>query len=134
MKAVFADSFYFLALLNADDEAHQAAAAFAGDPGTRFVTTAWILTEVADGLAKSLARTIFADLLRDLDTDPQAELISADPDLWRRGCELYAQRTDKKWSLTDWISFVVMADNGIVDALTADHHFAQAGFNPILKA
>lgn len=46
---------------------------------------------------------------------------------------LYEERTDKDWSLTDCISFVLMEQNGIQDALTADHHFEQAGFNVLLK-
>jgi uncharacterized protein len=47
--------------------------------------------------------------------------------------DLYRDRPDKAWSLTDCISFVVMADKGIRDALTADHHFEQAGFVALLK-
>jgi predicted nucleic acid-binding protein len=42
-------------------------------------------------------------------------------------------RPDKEWPLTDCISFVVMRRYDIVDALTADHHFEQAGFNLLLK-
>jgi predicted nucleic acid-binding protein len=54
-------------------------------------------------------------------------------DLWLRGLELYADRLDKEWSLTDCTSFVVMTDRKITDALTADHHFEQIGFNALLK-
>ncbi len=42
-------------------------------------------------------------------------------------------RPDKDWSLTDCISFVVMEEHGITDALTGDHHFEQAGFRALLK-
>ena len=49
------------------------------------------------------------------------------------GLALYANRTDKDWSLTDCISFVVMNERGITDALTGDHHFEQAGFAALLK-
>ena len=63
----------------------------------------------------------------------QCELIKASDDLWRAGIDLYQRRPDKGWSLTDCISFVVMERLKITDALTADHHFEQAGFNALLK-
>jgi predicted nucleic acid-binding protein len=47
--------------------------------------------------------------------------------------QLYRSRHDKEWSLTDCVSFVVMQDEGISDALTGDKHFEQAGFNALLK-
>jgi hypothetical protein len=49
-----------------------------------------------------------------------------------RGVKLFSQRPDKDWSLTDCISFVVMQDHSIQEALTTDHHFEQAGFLPLL--
>ncbi len=54
--------------------------------------------------------------------------------LYRRGLDLYAQRADKGWSLTDCISFVVMAEEGLREALTGDRHFAQAGYVPLFAA
>ena len=48
-----------------------------------------------------------------------------------RGKELYGDRPDKSWSLTDCISFVVMTERGISDALTGDHHFVQARFRAL---
>ena len=47
--------------------------------------------------------------------------------------DLYDSRNDKQWSLTDCISFVVMQDYEITDALTGDHHFEQAGFRALLR-
>ena len=46
---------------------------------------------------------------------------------------LFAKRPDKEWSLTDCISFIVMQEYGLTEALTADHHFEQAGFTILLK-
>jgi hypothetical protein len=61
-------------------------------------------------------------------------VIIAPEDNWfTAGIELYTSRPDKDWSLTDCISFVVMQDRGITDALTGDHHFEQAGFRALLK-
>jgi len=53
--------------------------------------------------------------------------------LWNLGLELFTQRPDKSWSLTDCISFVVMQQHKVEDALTGDRHFEQAGFNALLK-
>jgi predicted nucleic acid-binding protein len=47
--------------------------------------------------------------------------------------KLHEQRADKAWSLTDCVSFIVMADGGMQRALTHDHHFEQAGFEALLR-
>ena len=64
---------------------------------------------------------------------PQNELIVASDGLFRKGMELYNSRSDKDWSLTDCLSFVVMQEHGLNEALTADHHFEQAGFKALLS-
>lgn len=133
MPALFADTFYFLALLNSADASHEAAAAFTGSPSATIVTTAWVLTELADGLATTSGRSVFPSFLADLESAPNVRVIGPGAALWRKGVELYSRRPDKGWSLTDCISFVVMGDMGIGDALTADHHFEQAGFRALLK-
>ena len=46
---------------------------------------------------------------------------------------LFRSRPDKEWGLTDCVSFVVMKERGLTEALTADHHFEQAGFSILLK-
>jgi len=63
---------------------------------------------------------------------PDVEVVRTAPDLWARGWALYRQRPDKGWGLTDCLSFVVMNDMGLQDALTADDHFRQAGFRAVL--
>ena len=57
---------------------------------------------------------------------------AVEPALWEGGWELYRNRPDKAWSLTDCISFLVMQQGGLTDALTADEHFRQAGFRAVL--
>jgi len=56
MKSVFADTFYFLALLNERDPAHQRAAAASRIPGLTLVTTEFVLLELADALCKPRER------------------------------------------------------------------------------
>jgi predicted nucleic acid-binding protein len=60
-------------------------------------------------------------------------IVGASETLFERGVELYSKRLDKNWSLTDCISFVVMQDLGITEALTGDQHFEQAGFRALFK-
>ena len=61
------------------------------------------------------------------------EIVPATSRDFQRGLELFAARQDKRWSLTDCISFVVMQDCGLTEMLTADRHFEQAGFSILLK-
>ncbi len=133
MKAVFADAFYFVALLNRADQHHSKAAAAARDLRNNLVTTEWVLAEVADALAASASRRLVASFIRDLSQDPKVKIVPATTDLFRRGLRLYEKRPDKQWSLTDCISFVTMQDEGIADALTGDEHFVQAGFEALLR-
>lgn len=55
-------------------------------------------------------------------------------DLIERAFALYRARPDKEWGLTDCVSFVVMNDGGLTEALTSDEHFRQAGFNALLHS
>ena len=128
----FADTFYFLALLNRNDTAHAAAMAVNAEPGP-FLTTEWVLTELADAMASRMKREGFVELYELLRSAPDMEIVPSSANLFARGIELYAARPDKDWSLTDCISFGVMKDRGITDALTGDHHFEQAGFGALLK-
>ena len=133
MTPIFADTFYYLALLSQDDAAHGAAVELSRKLRCPIVTTAWVMTEVADGLAKTSRRKLFADLLRQLRSDPHVVVTEMGRELFDRGVDLYSNRADKEWSLTDCISFVVMDDHRLSEVLTADHHFVQAGFKILLK-
>ena len=134
MKAVFADSFYYFALVNASDPAHGKATAFSASYSGRTVTTGWVLTELADGWARPVSRRlIFLQMLADLRANPDTEIVSTTDQLFHDGLDLYDQRPDKEWSLTDCISFGVMTARGLSEALTVDHHFEQAGFRAVFK-
>jgi len=61
------------------------------------------------------------------------KVVPASSELFRRGCQLHAQRQDKEWSLTDCTSFVVMKERAVEGALTSDHHFEQAGFRLLMQ-
>jgi uncharacterized protein len=132
-QAVFADTFYYLALVNPRDAAHERAVAVGNRISGSVLTSAWVIQELADGLAAPPARSGFLRLLAALESDRHTTIVGPTEELWKRGVHLYRSRPDKGWSLTDCISFEIMQDNGITDALTGDHHFAQAGFKALLK-
>lgn len=132
MNFRFADSFFYLSLWNRYDACHERAKSVAGSHRGGTVTTAWVLTEVADALSHRRDRGGAVRFIETLRADPDCRIVPASQELFERGWELYVERQDKDWSLTDCISFVVMHDEGITEALTADHHFEQAGFAILL--
>ena len=133
MRTVFADSFYFFALLNDRDPAHEKAVAFLQSYRGRMVTTGWILTESGDGLANPANRPAFLATLDTLQADPNITVVECGEELLEAGIDLFRQRPDKYWSLTDCLSFVVMQKEGVTEALTGDKHFEQAGFVALLQ-
>ena len=130
---VFGDAAYFIALLSTRDRWHARAIAVNRQSPGPLITTEWVLTEVGDAFSQPGARQKFSRLLELLKEQPDVEIVAATSDLFRRGTDFYSARPDKEWSLTDCISFVVMNELGITDALTNDHHFEQAGFRILLK-
>jgi predicted nucleic acid-binding protein len=133
MKAIFGDTYYFLAVGNERDEGHQRAVQYAASYKGPIITTEWVLTEVADALASPAQREQFLNLLELIYDDSNWKVVAASHELFDRGISLFSQRPDKEWSLTDCISFVVMKEHGLTETLTADHHFEQAGFVRLLK-
>ncbi len=133
MTTVFADTFYYLALVNPGEQRHQQARKYTARYNGRMVTTSWVLTELADALANQNSRGAFLQVLAQLQGDPEVAIWPPNPGLFNDGVSLYAARPDKEWSLTDCISFVVMQREGLTEALTGDHHFEQAGFVALLK-
>lgn len=129
---VFADAFYWFALVSPNDAAHDRAIQFSSEYWGALLTTEWVLAEVCDGLASTRFRHLVEQLRAEWQNDGASTVVAASHDLFERGLDLYCSRPDKSWSLTDCISFVVMQDHGVTDALTGDHHFAQAGFAALL--
>jgi uncharacterized protein len=132
MNEVFADAFYFIAMLNPSDRFHAAAVAATRDLDRRLLTTRWVLTEVADALCSVGIRHLVHRFLERIERDGNTHVVPTDSDWYARGLALYGNRPDKSWSLTDCISFEVMAENDVHEALTGDHHFVQAGFRALL--
>ncbi len=129
----FADTSYFLALLNASDEWHEQAVRCCEESQGMLVTTFWVLAEVGDALCESRNRKVFVRLIDSLSAREDVLLLSAGEDDFHQGMNLFRNRLDKNWSLTDCISFAAMAELAIKEALTSDRHFIQAGFHVLLR-
>lgn len=131
MKRVFVDTAYFVALVRKRDQQHRQAMQFQERPPGELLTTEWVLTEAADRLAEPPTREKFIHLLDQLRVRDM-QVVPVSHEHFQQGCQLYASRKDKDWSLTDCISFVVMWEYGIDTALTSDQDFEQAGFQRLM--
>jgi hypothetical protein len=134
--SVFLDTAYAVALASTTDAYHHRAMALADELealGTHLVTTWGVLLEIGNALSKNQYRHAALQLISSLQRDASVEIVPLTGPLLQRAMTLYAERPDKEWGLTDCISFVVMEERGIRDALTADEHFRQAGFRPLLR-
>lgn len=132
-SARFLDTGYWIALVDESDRYHDRAIALARRLTGPFVTTEAVLTEVGNGLAGQRWRATAVTLLARIRTSPQIEVVTVTSDLFARAVDLYTARPDKEWGLTDCLSFVVMQERGITEALAADQHFVQAGFRALLR-
>ena len=93
-----------------------------------------LFSRSAQALAKQAWRPAAIQFIKALRADPNVEIVATDPVLWQEAFDLFGARTDKEWSLTDCLSFVLMSRRDITNALAADEHFRQAGFVPLLLA
>ena len=131
-KPTFIDTSYVLALLNTHDKYHRQAQNLASEIDSKLLTTEAILTEIGNALAKLKWRELAVSTLDDIRGDEDIEILSVNSTLFTKALNLYASRMDKTWGLTDCISFIVMKEKALTEALTADHHFEQAGFKALL--
>ena len=136
MAQVFLDTAYAIALSVPNDLFHQQAILLADQleaAGTRLVTTRAVILEIGNALSKQRYRHAAIRLLQSLELDPSVKVIPLSEHLYERAFTLYRGRLDKEWGLIDCVSFAVMQDHGIVEALTTDEHFQQLGFRMLLQ-
>lgn len=135
LQPVFLDTAYVYALINTRDQWHGSAARLQHkivEEGRALTTSELILFEIADGLAAINFRQQAIQVIDALRADSLVEIVPASTELLDRALELYRHRSDKGWGLTDCSSFVVMQERGLLDALTPDDHFRQAGFRALM--
>lgn len=132
---IFLDTAYAIALSSPKDVYHARAEALADEleqRQARLVTTRAVLLEIGSALARQRFRGAAVALLDALEHDPTVEIVPLSEALFTKAFQLYRARPDKEWGLTDCVSFTVMTDRSLTEALTTDDHFRQAGFRALL--
>jgi predicted nucleic acid-binding protein len=136
---VFWDTAAFVALGNQDDAWHSVAVQVSVElerTQSLVLTTDAVLTEVANTFRRTPWRPVAQRLIQAVWQSVEmgvAQVVHIDEALWQRGWQLFHQRPDKDWSLTDCFSFVVMREHQVSRAFTTDRHFAQAGLIPLMR-
>jgi predicted nucleic acid-binding protein len=136
VRAVFADTFFWVALTNPNDSRHQEAIGLeAVLAGATIVTTDEILTEFMTFYsADPWLRHRAAATVRSLLIDPDILVVPQTRESFLAGLSLYEARPDKRYSLTDCISMQTMRSKAIDEALTNDRHFEQDGFRALFRS
>ena len=131
---LFLDTVFIQALLNKRDQYHPLAKAFL--PRVRAALVVWVteavLVEVGNALS-AVNRLGGVQFIQQCYNTANLQVVTVDTSLLTRALQLYNERPDKTWGFTDCISFVVMREQGLTDAVTADMHFVQAGFRALLR-
>ncbi len=130
-RVLFADAFYWVALLNPGDAFHARVVSLSHALGSaRLVTTDEVLTEVLNWFARSgpYWRGNAATLIHDLRSDAAVDVLPQDRADFDSALALYEARPDKRYSLTDCRSMLALRTLAISEVLTNDHHFTQEGF------
>ena len=91
-----------------------------------------VLMEIGDGYARIGRRAKGIALLERMSRERGYRVETVTEALIEKAIALYTGRSDKEWSLTDCVSFVLMEQEGVAEALTADVHFQQAGYRALL--
>ncbi|NUO82033.1 type II toxin-antitoxin system VapC family toxin [candidate division KSB1 bacterium] len=134
-KRSFVDTACWIGLLSKDDELHHVAKERYESlfrEGYSFATTNAVLFETANALASPKYRKRVVEFYKRLNTSRRIEIVFVDIELWKAAWNLFEQRPDKAWSLTDCVSICVMQNKEIVEILPHDKHFRQAGFKTLL--
>jgi uncharacterized protein len=133
---VFADTSYWIALLNPRDELHAKAVAVSQRlASTKIVTSEMVLVELLNSFSDggALLRSAVANAVEVLRRNRNVTVCPQTADQFEDALRRYEQAKDKSWSLTDCASFQIMEAERMKVALTHDHHFAQAGYETLLR-
>ena|SRR5437764_532962 len=130
---VFVDTSFVIALINDRDQYfHQAQMLSYRFESSQLLTTDAVLLEIGNALAKDFRKEAI-EVIRVLRGGKNTEVIEIDEDTFERGFETYEKYEDKSWGLVDCISFTVMWEREVTEALTFDKDFEQAGFRIVTE-
>jgi uncharacterized protein len=135
MKQFFIDTSGWIAMLNGADRLHAAATSLYRErlaAGCDAITHSGVMLEVGNSLSAVRLRDKAAGLHERLAASSRITVVWLTEERHEAGWQLYAARPDKGWGIVDCISFVLMQEHGLTEALTADRHFEQAGFIKLL--
>ncbi len=135
-RRIFVDSFGWISLINKSDNYHQLSANLMKDllkHQSKLITTDYILIETINALSKVQFRQAVIEFVNRIESSQSVTIIKITDKIYRSAWELYKQRTDKEWGITDCTCFEVMEMFNLKKAFTKDRHFEQAGFNILLK-
>jgi len=134
MKQIFADTGYWIGLVNPRDQIHQKVMKITQElSSVRLLTTEMVLVELLNSFSDSPFRRAVAGMVLKLRNDRNLRIVPQTSEQFEGALRRYKQAADKSWSLTDCASFEVMEAEQIQAALTHDQHFAQAGFETLLR-
>jgi predicted nucleic acid-binding protein len=134
-RMLFADTFYWVALLNLRDPFYARVTSLSLALGaTRLVTTDEVLTEVLNWFSRSgpVWRSKAATLIHKLRSDPHVDVLPQTRADFDAALALYEARPDKDYSLTGCRSMLALRSLGLTEVLTNDHHFTQEGFTVLI--
>lgn len=131
---IFIDTLFVVALINPRDQHHakatELAAKYENHP---FLVSDAVLLEIGNGLARNYKHEAI-EVIEGFFNSEEVEIVRLTPELFERAFDLYKRYKDKDWGLIDCISFVVMTEAGVTQALTFDQHFEQAGFEALMAS
>ena len=136
MRVIFADTGYWVAVLNPHDDLHSKAISLSKSlQPIHIVTSEMVLAEVLNDFSDrgNYFRQAAINLMKSLYQSPNITVIAQTSQQFQTALNLYEQRPDKAWSQTDCVSFKIMEEHKILEALAYDKHFAQAGFIPLMR-
>ncbi len=132
-ERLFLDTAFIQALLNPRDDYHnQAKQLF---PRIRAASEVWITEAIFADVGNALSafnRNGAVQFIQQCYRTDNIKVVSVNTELLMQALTLYQSRSDKAWGLTNCISFVVMKQQNLTDAVTGDRHFVQAGFRALM--
>ena len=127
------DTSGLLSLFHRDEPQHKDAVTLYTNAARRLIHNYVLAEFVPLAEARGLPRLLTLEFSENLLTEETVEVVWVDDQLHRQALALLKARQDKTYSLCDAISFLVMRNCNISDALTTDRHFEQEGFVRLLK-